>query len=63
MPIKVGDRVPPATFKKLTENGVANIDTAMLLKDKKSCSSVYQVRIHRCVQPTICPASSPKPMT
>ena len=35
MPIQVGDRVPSATFKQLTENGVANIDTVMLLKGKK----------------------------
>jgi peroxiredoxin len=63
MPIQVGDRVPSATFKQLTANGVATIDTATLLKGKKSCSSAYQVRIHRCVQPTICPASLPKPMT
>ena len=35
MPIQVGDRVPSATFKQLTENGVANIDTVMLL-DRKS---------------------------
>ena len=35
MPIKVGDRVPSATFKQLTANGVANIDTATLLNGKK----------------------------
>ena len=35
MPIKAGDRVPSATFKQLTANGVANIDSATLLKDKK----------------------------
>ena len=35
MPIKAGDRVPSATFKQLSANGVANIDTATLLKDKK----------------------------
>ncbi len=35
MPIQVGDRVPSATFKQLTANGVATIDTAMLLKGKK----------------------------
>ena len=35
MPIKTGDRVPSATFKQLTANGVANIDTATLLNGKK----------------------------
>ncbi|TKB57152.1 MAG: peroxiredoxin [Nitrospira sp.] len=30
MPIQVGDRVPSATFKQLTGNGVATIDTATL---------------------------------
>ena len=35
MPIKVGDRVPFATFKQLTANGVATIDTATLLNGKK----------------------------
>lgn len=35
MPIQVGDRVPPATFKQLNANGVASIDTATLLKGKK----------------------------
>jgi peroxiredoxin len=27
--------VPPATFKQLTDNGIAHIDTATLLKNKK----------------------------
>src|SRR5437764_14336353 len=35
MPIKAGDRVPSATFKQLAPNGVTNIDTTTLLKDKK----------------------------
>jgi glutaredoxin/glutathione-dependent peroxiredoxin len=35
MPIQVGDRVPSATFKQLTGNGVATIYTATLLKGKK----------------------------
>jgi peroxiredoxin len=35
MPIKAGDRVPVGTFKQLVTNGIANIDTAMLLKGKK----------------------------
>ncbi|THJ24626.1 MAG: peroxiredoxin [Nitrospira sp. CG24E] len=35
MPIKVGDPVPAATFKQLSANGIANIDTATLLKGKK----------------------------
>ena len=35
MPIKVGDRVPAATFKQLSVNGIANIDTVTLLKGKK----------------------------
>jgi len=36
MPIQVGDRVPSATFKQLTANGVATIVTATLLKGKKA---------------------------
>lgn len=35
MPIKAGDRVPGATFKQLSASGIANIDAATLLKDKK----------------------------
>jgi len=35
MPIKAGDRVPAATFKQLSASGIANIDTATLLKGKK----------------------------
>lgn len=35
MPIRAGDRVPSATFKQLTDNGVANIDTETLLKGRK----------------------------
>ncbi len=35
MPIQVGYRVPSATFKQLTANCVATIDTATLLKGKK----------------------------
>mgnify|MGYP003395091366 CR=1 FL=1 len=35
MPIKAGDRVPSATFKLLTADGVANLDTTTLLKGKK----------------------------
>jgi glutaredoxin/glutathione-dependent peroxiredoxin len=35
MRIKAGDRVPVATFKQLSTNGIANIDTATLLKGKK----------------------------
>ena len=35
MSIKVGDPVPAATFKQLSANGIANIDTATLLKGKK----------------------------
>ncbi|NOT24163.1 MAG: peroxiredoxin [Nitrospiraceae bacterium] len=35
MPIKVGDPVPAATFKQLSANGIANIDTATLLKGRK----------------------------
>ena len=35
MPIRAGERVPSATFKQLTDNGVANIDTETLLKGRK----------------------------
>jgi glutaredoxin/glutathione-dependent peroxiredoxin len=35
MRLKAGDRVPVATFKQLSTNGIANIDTATLLKGKK----------------------------
>jgi glutaredoxin/glutathione-dependent peroxiredoxin len=35
MPIKVGGRVPTATFKQLSVNGIANIDTETLLTEKK----------------------------
>ena len=35
MPIKAGDRVPVGTFKQFGTDGIANIDTAMLLKGKK----------------------------
>ena len=35
MPIQAGDRVPSATFKQLSTNGVATIDTATLLNGKK----------------------------
>jgi glutaredoxin/glutathione-dependent peroxiredoxin len=35
MPIKAGDRVPAGSFKQLTASGIANIDTATLLKGKK----------------------------
>ena len=35
MPIKAGDRVPVGRFKQLGTDGIANIDTAMLLKGKK----------------------------
>ena len=35
MPIKPGDPVPTATFKQLTASGIANIDTAKLLKGRK----------------------------
>ena len=35
MSIKVGDPVPAATFKQLSANGIANIDTATLLKGRK----------------------------
>ena len=35
MSIKPGDPVPTATFKQLTASGIANIDTAKLLKGRK----------------------------
>jgi len=35
MRIKVGDRMPVAMFKQLSTNGIANIDSASLLKGKK----------------------------
>ena len=35
MPIKPGDQIPAATFKQLTASGIANIDTARLLKGRK----------------------------
>ena len=35
MPIKQGDRVPSATFKQLTPNGILDISTDSLLKGKK----------------------------
>jgi glutaredoxin/glutathione-dependent peroxiredoxin len=35
MPIKAGERVPAGSFKQLTASGIANIDTATLLKGKK----------------------------
>ena len=35
MSIKPGDQVPAATFKQLTASGIANIDTAKLLKGRK----------------------------
>src|SRR5215210_6113417 len=35
MPIRVGDRVPVATFKQLSPDGMVNIDTTVLLKGKK----------------------------
>jgi glutaredoxin/glutathione-dependent peroxiredoxin len=35
MPIRVGDRVPAATFKQLGANGIVNIDTTALLQGKK----------------------------
>ena len=35
MTIKLGDPVPPATFKQLTADGVVNLDTARLFEGKK----------------------------
>jgi len=35
MPIKAGDPVPAATFKRLSADGVVDVDTATLLKGKK----------------------------
>ena len=35
MRIKVGDRVPVAMFKQLNTDGIANIDSATLLKGRK----------------------------
>ena len=35
MPIKQGDRIPPATFKQLTPNGIVDVSTETLLKGKK----------------------------
>ena len=63
MPIKVGDRVPPATFKQLTDNGMANIDAATLLKDKKVVLFGLPGAYTPVCSAYLCPASSPKPMT
>jgi glutaredoxin/glutathione-dependent peroxiredoxin len=35
MRIKVGDRIPVGTFKRLSTDGIVNIDTTTLLKGKK----------------------------
>jgi len=39
MPIIVGDPLPAATFKQLSANGIVDIDTATLLKGRRSCFS------------------------
>ena len=44
MPIKAGDRVPAATFKQLSDNGVANIDT---VADFNAADDVIQLD-HTC---------------
>ena len=35
MSIQTGDIVPAATFKQLTETGLADVDTGVLFKGKK----------------------------
>ncbi len=58
MTIKVGDKLPAATFKVKTADGVKEMTTDEVFKGKKSFSLRYRAPLRRRAASTICRAIS-----